>query len=150
MDGRKWPRFLQVIDALTEVAFEPEFLRMRIEKERKAVLAEAQMMNTIEYRIDCQLLRYLHRENAIGYRFPIGLVDQIKNWKKDQMYDYWKRWYFPGNATLYVVGDFKTPEDIQNCQALIQKSFGKVRRVHTPHLRCADKSVHFLASQPFG
>lgn len=82
----------QIVDALTEIAFDPEFLRMRIEKERKAVLAEAQMMNTIEYRIDCQLLRYLHRENALAYRFPIGLVDQIKAWQKDEMYNYWKKW----------------------------------------------------------
>ena len=50
----------------------------RIEKERKAVLAEAQMMNTIEYRMDCQLLKYLHEENNLGHRFPIGMVDQAR------------------------------------------------------------------------
>ena len=49
----------------------------RIEKERRAVLAEAQMMNTIEYRVDCQLLQYLHEENALGSRFPIGKTDQV-------------------------------------------------------------------------
>ncbi len=27
-----------------------------------------QMMNTIEYRVDCQLLRYLHSENNLGFR----------------------------------------------------------------------------------
>lgn len=67
-----------VIDALAEIAFRAEFLRTRIEKERKAVLAEAQMMNTIEYRMDCQLLGYLHEENELGNRFPIGLVDQVR------------------------------------------------------------------------
>jgi len=67
-----------VLDALTEVAFEPEFLPSRIEKERKAVVAEAQMMNTIEYRVDCQLLQYLHWENALGCRFPIGKTDQVR------------------------------------------------------------------------
>ena len=41
---------LQVLDALVEVAFEPKMEGARLEKERKAVLAEAQMMNTIEYR----------------------------------------------------------------------------------------------------
>ena len=34
------------------------------------------MMNTIEYRVDCQLLQYLHWENALGCRFPIGKTDQ--------------------------------------------------------------------------
>lgn len=41
------------------------------------MLAEAQMMNTIEYRVDCQLLQYLHEENALGSRFPIGKTDQV-------------------------------------------------------------------------
>jgi predicted Zn-dependent peptidase len=66
----------QVLEALTEIAFEPELLASRMEKERRAVLAEAQMMNTIEYRVDCQLLQYLHAENALGSRFPIGKTDQ--------------------------------------------------------------------------
>ena len=69
----------QVLDALAEIAFNPEFLHNRIEKERRAVLAEAQMMNTIEYRVDCQLLQYLHEENALGYRFPIGKTDQVSS-----------------------------------------------------------------------
>ena len=73
----------QVLDALAEIAFNPEFLVNRIEKERKAVLAEAQMMNTIEYRVDCQLLQYLHEENALGYRFPIGKTEQV--WRQYKM-----------------------------------------------------------------
>jgi predicted Zn-dependent peptidase len=65
------------MDALEEIAFRPQFLPTRIEKERKAVQAEAQMMNTIEYRVDCQLLQYLHAENELGYRFPIGKMEQV-------------------------------------------------------------------------
>ena len=68
---------LQVLDALSEIAFNPDMLVSRLDKERKAVLAEAQMMNTIEYRVDCQLLQYLHEENLLGYRFPIGKTDQV-------------------------------------------------------------------------
>jgi hypothetical protein len=37
------PMLQQVMDALAEVAFEAEFLPSRIEKERKAVVAEAQV-----------------------------------------------------------------------------------------------------------
>lgn len=67
-----------MLEALTEIAFEPELLPSRLEKERRAVLAEAQMMNTIEYRVDCQLLQYLHAENALGSRFPIGKTEQVR------------------------------------------------------------------------
>lgn len=69
---------VQVLDALADIAFDPEFLHSRIEKERRAVVAEAQMMNTIEYRVDCQLLQYLHEENALGCRFPIGKTEQVR------------------------------------------------------------------------
>ena len=72
---------------------------------RKAVTAEAQMMNTNEYRVDCQLLQYLHWENALGCRFPIGKMDQVQKWERDEIMSFWKKHYFPGNATLYVVGD---------------------------------------------
>ena len=44
-----------VLSALHEIAFAPKFLPSRIDKERKAVLSERQMMNTIEYRVDCQV-----------------------------------------------------------------------------------------------
>lgn len=114
----------QVLEALEEIAFRPEFLGTRIEKERKAVLAEAQMMNTIEYRVDCQLLQYLHEENSLGCRFPIGKTEQVKQWPSDALRAFWGRWYFPANTTLYIVGDLD--RDVEATRALIQKTFGKL------------------------
>ncbi|KAG7669392.1 hypothetical protein Ndes2526B_g05713 [Nannochloris sp. 'desiccata'] len=116
------PMLPAVLDALTEIAFEPEFLPSRIEKERKAVVAEAQMMNTIEYRVDCQLLQYLHWENALGCRFPIGKTDQVQQWQRSEIMGFWQRNYFPKNATLYVVGDV----DVAATKELIAETFGRV------------------------
>ncbi|KAK4275755.1 hypothetical protein QN277_018786 [Acacia crassicarpa] len=62
------------------------------------------MMNTIEYRVDCQLLQHLHSENKLSKRFPIGLEEQIKKWDADKIRKFHERWYFPANATLYIVG----------------------------------------------
>lgn len=111
-----------VLDALTEIAFEPEFLPSRIEKERKAVVAEAQMMNTIEYRVDCQLLQYLHWENALGCRFPIGKTEQVQQWQRQEIMEFWGKHYFPSNAVLYVVGDV----DIGVTKELIASTFGRI------------------------
>ncbi|KAK9270537.1 hypothetical protein L1049_026118 [Liquidambar formosana] len=94
-----------VLDALNEIAFHPKFLASRVEKERRAILSELQMMNTIEYRVDCQLLQHLHSENKLSKRFPIGLEEQIKRWDADKIRKFHERWYFPANATLYIVGD---------------------------------------------
>ncbi|KAG0577820.1 hypothetical protein KC19_5G184500 [Ceratodon purpureus] len=103
--GSQEPLLPLVLEALHEIAFKPKFLASRVEKERRAVLSELQMMNTIEYRVDCQLLQHLHSENMLGYRFPIGLEDQIKKWDPETIKAFHERWYFPANATLFIVGD---------------------------------------------
>ncbi|PIN10708.1 N-arginine dibasic convertase NRD1 [Handroanthus impetiginosus] len=111
-----------VLDALNEIAFHPKFLASRVEKERRAILSELQMMNTIEYRVDCQLLQYLHSENKLSKRFPIGLEEQIKKWDADKIRKFHERWYFPANATLYIVGDI---DDVPKTVKYIEEVFGQ-------------------------
>lgn len=106
------------MEALDDIAFHPAFLSTRIEKERRAVLAEVQMMNTIEYRVDCKLLNQLHWENALGERFPIGLEEQIHKWDGDMLRKFHERWYFPANMTLYVVGDINVT--VEQAEKLIE------------------------------
>lgn len=111
-----------VLDALNEIAFHPKFLASRVEKERRAILSELQMMNTIDYRVDCQLLQHLHSENKLSKRFPIGLEEQIKKWDTDKIRKFHERWYFPGNATLYIVGDI---DNISKTIYQIEAVFGQ-------------------------
>lgn len=111
-----------VLDALNEIAFHPKFLASRVEKERRAILSELQMMNTIEYRVDCQLLQHLHSENKLSKRFPIGLEEQIKKWDADKIRKFHERWYFPANATLYIVGDI---DNISKTVYQIEAIFGQ-------------------------
>ncbi|PON35906.1 Coenzyme PQQ biosynthesis protein [Parasponia andersonii] len=111
-----------VLDALNEIAFHPKFLASRVEKERRAILSELQMMNTIDYRVDCQLLQHLHSENKLSKRFPIGLEEQIKKWDADKIRKFHERWYFPGNATLYIVGDI---DNISKTVYQIEAVFGQ-------------------------
>ncbi|KAK9797772.1 hypothetical protein WJX73_010222 [Symbiochloris irregularis] len=118
------PMLQLTLETLAEIAFGAKFHLDRIAKERLAVVAEAQMMNTIEYRIDCQLLRFLHNENNLGCRFPIGKVEQVPKWTRQQLVDFWKKWYFPGNATLYLVGNFDRP--VEALPDLIRDVFGGV------------------------
>lgn len=51
------------------------------------------------------MLQHLHSENKLSKRFPIGLEEQIKKWDADKIRKFHERWYFPSNATLYIVGD---------------------------------------------
>lgn len=112
-----------VLDALNEIAFHPKFLTSRVEKERRAILSELQMMNTIEYRVDCQLLQHLHSENKLSRRFPIGLEEQIQKWDPEKIQKFHERWYFPANATLYVVGDIANiPKTVYHIEAVFGRT----------------------------
>lgn len=106
-DGREM--YIPALEALHEIAFAPEMLPYRIEKERKAVLAEMQQVNDMEYRIETWTLSGLHETNKLGTQFPIGKEEQIKAWQQKDLKAFHDKWYYPGNATLYVVGDL--PEE---------------------------------------
>eukprot|EP01018_Ginkgo_biloba_P028528 Gb_39236 [translate_table: standard] len=122
------------------IAFQPKFLPSRVEKERQAILSELQMMNTIEYRVDCQLLQHLHSENKLGCRFPIGLEEQIKKWDIEAIKRFYERWYFPANATLYIVGDIG---DVSETVYHIDAVFGLIPPALFP--KASESVDHFPA-----
>lgn len=107
-DGRNM--YIPVLEALNEMAFAPKMSPQRIEKERKAVLAEMQQVNDMEYRIETWTLSGLHANSKLGSQFPIGKEEQIRAWQQKDLKAFHKKWYFPGNATLYVVGDLEEEE----------------------------------------
>jgi len=109
-DGREL--YVPALEALHEIAFAPEMVPYRIEKERKAVLAEMQQVNDMEYRIETWTLSGLHETNKLGTQFPIGKEEQIKAWQQADLKAFHEKWYYPANATLYVVGDIPEEEMI--------------------------------------
>ena len=107
------------LDALCDV-MEARCDPSRIEKERQAVLSEMTMVNTIEYRVECQILSTLHRENRLAKRFPIGKESLIQSWKQDDVKTWHRTHYRPDNVLLYVVGDL----DPAVVESTIQEKFG--------------------------
>lgn len=78
------PMLPMALDALCDV-MEARVEPARLEKERQAVLSEMTMVNTIEYRVECQILSTLHRENRLAKRFPIGKEVLIRNWTREDV-----------------------------------------------------------------
>lgn len=107
------------LDALCDV-MEARCDPSRIEKERQAVLSEMTMVNTIEYRVECQILSTLHRENRLAKRFPIGKEVLIQNWKQDDVKTWHRTHYRPDNVLLYIVGDLEP----QFVESTIEEKFG--------------------------
>mmetsp|Transcript_4665 Transcript_4665/g.8303 ORF Transcript_4665/g.8303 Transcript_4665/m.8303 type:complete len:1237 (+) Transcript_4665:138-3848(+) len=117
--GRETPMLPMALDALCDV-MEARCDPARIEKERQAVLSEMTMVNTIEYRVECQILSTLHRENRLAKRFPIGKEPLIQAWKQDDVKTWHRTHYRPDNVLLYVVGDLD-PEDVAKT---VEEKFG--------------------------
>jgi len=92
------------LDALCDV-MEARCDSSRLEKERQAVLSEMTMVNTMEYRVECQILGTLHRENRLAKRFPIGKERLIRTWTTDDVKSWHGTHYRPDNVLLYIVGD---------------------------------------------
>lgn len=80
-----------------------------------------------------QLLQYLHSENKLSKRFPIGLEEQIKKWDADKIRKFHERWYFPANATLYIVGDI---DDIPRTVKHIEVYSYRYPVIGSPGLYC--------------
>jgi predicted Zn-dependent peptidase len=97
------------LDALVDV-MEARVEQGRLEKERAAVLSEMTMVNTIEYRVECQILSTLHRENRLAKRFPIGKESLIRSWQPDDVRAWHRTHYRPDNVLLYLVGDIDPTE----------------------------------------
>ncbi len=115
------PMLPMALDALCDV-MEARVETSRLEKERAAVLSEMTMVNTIEYRVECQILSTLHRENRLAKRFPIGKESLIRSWKTEDVKTWHRTHYRPDNVLLYVVGDVE-PEEVER---VIEEKFGHI------------------------
>eukprot|EP00752_Nemacystus_decipiens_P009435 g8434.t1 len=107
--GRPTPMLGRALGALLDV-LEAVCEESRLEKERSAVLSELTMVNTIDYRMECQVLSALHAENQLSRRFPIGKEELIKGWKTGDILEFHRKHYRPDNAVLYCIGDLNVDE----------------------------------------
>lgn len=63
------------------------------------------------------------------YRWPVvGWMNDLDHMSREKVQNYYKTYYAPNNATVVVVGDFKTPEAL----AIIKRHFAKIPR--TPEI----------------
>eukprot|EP00742_Colponemidia_sp_Colp-10_P007579 GILJ01008170.1.p1 GENE.GILJ01008170.1~~GILJ01008170.1.p1 ORF type:complete len:1161 (-),score=175.55 GILJ01008170.1:1939-5382(-) len=95
----------RVLDILHELAFRASLVQEVLDLEKGAVLSEAQMRNTVEYRVEKRFYEQVHEENILPQRFPIGLPELIERFDAETVRSFYSRWYRPSNMILYIVGD---------------------------------------------
>lgn len=66
---------------------------------------------------------------AHPYQWPvIGWRNDVENVGRDRVYEYYRRYYGPNNATAIIVGDFETPKALE----MVRRYFGKIPRIPDP------------------
>jgi secreted Zn-dependent insulinase-like peptidase len=122
MPNTNTPMLPMALDALLDV-MKTTVGDERLEMERCAVLSELSMINTLDYRIECHVIKSLHTENIMCKRFPIGKEELIRKWSKNDLQLFHNLHYLPDNAVLYIVGDV----NINEVEKTVNSKFSKLK-----------------------
>ncbi|WP_091822130.1 M16 family metallopeptidase [Prevotella sp. kh1p2] len=94
-----------------------------IEKERGVIHEEWRLRTRASSRMFERNLEKLYPGSKYGRRYPIGLMSVIDNFKRQELVDYYHKWYHPSHQGIIVVGDV----DVNHVEAEIKKLFGSVK-----------------------
>ena len=107
-------------DRMKSLAVTPKMLK----SERQVVIEERRLRvdNEIAGMMDEELGALVYK--AHPYRWPvIGWMGDIENIKREDCLEYFRTYYAPNNATVYIAGDF----DPKQALALIKKYYGAIK-----------------------
>ena len=92
-------------------------------KERQVVLEERKMRyeNSPRGQLYLELMQTLYAGTPYG-RSVIGDVPDLKSVSREQIHEYFKKFYSPNNLSLVLVGDVNVSE----AKSLIREKFGKI------------------------
>ena len=94
-----------------------------IEKERGVIHEEWRLRTTASNRMFERNLPALYPGSKYGLRFPIGLMSVVDNFKRQELVDYYHKWYHPNHQGLIIVGNV----DVDQVEAQIKKLFGNIK-----------------------
>jgi zinc protease len=105
-------------ERMANAAFDPK----EVASERQVVISEREgSENYPSYLLREEMFATAFRIHS--YRWPVvGWKSDLRRITRDDLYDHYKSYYHPGNATLVVCGAFSADEELQS----IKKYFGGI------------------------
>lgn len=97
---------------------EPE----EIDKERGVIHEEWRLRTSATSRMIERNLPALYPGSKYGYRYPIGTMEVVDNFKPQELRDYYEKWYHPTNQGIIVVGNV----NVDYTEAKIREMFGEI------------------------
>ncbi|MDR1985038.1 MAG: insulinase family protein [Prevotellaceae bacterium] len=99
-----------------------------IDKERGVILEEKRTRNTASWRMHEKSLPVLYGDTRYAKRNVIGTDEILKNFKHEELRDFYHRWYRTDLQCIVVVGDFDADVIVEK----IKKLFADVKPVENP------------------
>lgn len=113
--------FNLALDLHSDMLLNPMIPRKELEKERKVVLEEISKNNdsplTILYKNMIQGFYKIHPYK----RDVIGTKDVIDTISREQIFDFYNKWYTPDKMTTVIVGDVDTQKALEEVKAYFNK-----------------------------
>lgn len=113
-----WKHFVEILaDCMNNSRFDEEHLS----SELKAVVQELNMYrDNLESKVFEKALELSFAPNH-PYHFPIiGFKEQLANLHAPQLKDFYKRYYHPSKAAIFIIGDI----DFSDAEIEVRKNFG--------------------------
>jgi len=108
---------------LRETASELTIAADAVDRERGVVLSEERTRDSPAYRVFKSRLGFFLKGQRPPLRYPIGDVEVLKTAPRDEIVDFYRKYYRPERAVLVAVGDF----DVDAMEAKIRATFGDWR-----------------------
>ncbi|MEK6590324.1 MAG: pitrilysin family protein [Nitrospinota bacterium] len=138
----------RALDIQSDMLFNSIFPEDKFQKEKGIVLNEIARDRSEQSFLEDELfnMRFFH---GTPYNLPVlGIPEAIKNMTREQVRDYYQRYYVPNNMTAIIMGDFDSNEML----GLIERYFGKyppgkLPKEQPPLLRGTEEVVPFIKTE---
>ena len=133
-------------DWATGIKFEPE----EIESERKVVIEEWRQGQGAGNRIRDKIIPVILKDSLYADRLPIGTLENLQNFKHDDLIRFYRDWYRPDLMAVIAVGDFNTAA----IEKYIHEQFDSIPEPKNPRERKTytipehDETLFAIATDP--
>ncbi len=91
-------------DWATGIKFDPE----EIESERKIVIEEWRQSQGAKVRVRDEIVPIILKDSMYARRLPIGTLENLQNFRHEDLIRFYRDWYRPDLMAVIAVGDFDT------------------------------------------
>jgi len=134
-----------LLKMLKEVILEPTFPKSEFEKLQKQTIASIQY----EKSNPSTLAQSLSRIAIYGEEHPYAkrnTEESINSITRDDIINYYNKWFKSNNATIAVIGDFEEKEILQDLEnSFSDWSKGELTNIELPNVKTLPKGVYFVS-----